>query len=226
MEPCGPPAIASTPVAKQPVCVTAKVTISPKVTSQPPTVVCVGPPRIVKWGDPPCADGVLAPDGKCRLAIAQNLLISVPVSFGATVVCEPGDVYSGPAATAVPDSAEADAPPEAAEAGVEPALPEAQPTPAETETEPSPNETDAPSAAAEAEAGPAQSETDAPPTPVEAEAQPALAGADTPPAAAETPTPPPLDEGETLPGPVEAAPDHQEAPAAPNPPEEEGTRSV
>lgn len=93
------PIPAGTPVAVQPVYVTANVTVSPEVRCKEPTVVCVGPPQIVGAGDSPTQEGTLAPDGKCRLTIAQTLLVSIPMEFGAAVVCEAGEVFRLPART-------------------------------------------------------------------------------------------------------------------------------
>lgn len=207
MEPVGPPAVGCTPVAKQPVLVTAKVTVSPGVTCHPPTVVCVGPPSIVKWGEVLSTGGVLAPDGKCRLTIAQNLLVSVPVAFSAVVEYEPGDVYDLPAvATSEPI--------------VETAVPTA---PAEVDIPPAPEETDTPPVPVEAEEPPTPVEADTEPAPVETEAPPVQAEADTQLAPAEAEAPPAPEAADTPPAPAEAA---HETPTDLSTPEDEGTRSV
>lgn len=217
MEPCGPPTIAATPVAKQPVSITARVTVCPEVTCQPPTVVCVGPPRIVKWGEPPSTDGVLSPDGKCRLTIAQDLLISVPVSFGAGVALEPAEVYVGPASAATESTGGEGMTPAEAVAGSSPAAAEDGPPPAEAETS-------QPQAPAEAEAPPAEAEV--PPDAAEAAAPQAPAEAEIPPAEAEAQTQPAEAEAGTPPAPQEAASHRGETPATSSTPEDEGTRSV
>lgn len=95
--PCKEPATACDSVVVQPVCVTAKVTVTPKVRCKTPTVICVGSPRIVKHGENPCPDGTLSPNKCCRTTVAQTLLVRVPVEFAACVECKEGDVFCLPA---------------------------------------------------------------------------------------------------------------------------------
>lgn len=94
--PCKEPATACDTVVEKSVCVTAKVVVTPKVRCKKPTVICVGPPRIVKHGENPCPDGKLSPDGCCKTTVAQTLLVRVPVEFAACVECEEGDVFCLP----------------------------------------------------------------------------------------------------------------------------------
>lgn len=72
------------------VCVEANVTITPFVTPGTPTVTCLGP---ISFG--PCTDFTQSPTRSCRFTVSQVLCVNVPLSFGADVQAEIGNVACG-----------------------------------------------------------------------------------------------------------------------------------
>lgn len=94
--PCSEPTTACTPIVVTPVCVTARITVTPKVRCQTPTVICVGNPRVIQHGEKPCPEGILSPNKCCHTTVAQTLLVRVPVGFGACVECEEEKVFCLP----------------------------------------------------------------------------------------------------------------------------------
>jgi len=82
--------------AFQKVGVTAEVTITPFVECGPLSVTCL-PARVVPAGEWREQKGKHRREATCKVVVFQELLVSIPITFGAEAACELKNVDCGPA---------------------------------------------------------------------------------------------------------------------------------